>query len=228
MTTSATPGQLRTRARRGDGGKLREEILSAATELLVATGDEAAVSVRAVAKQVGVTPPSIYLHFADKNELLFECCSLLLGRLRETVLRKAGDLEDPFDRLRVAAHQFVRFGIDNPEPYRIMFMSPHHDVPADFDADAYEGLLAFRALGDLVGQALGDDAATGDPRDPSSTVSMHSMGLLAAIHGVVSLMVAKAVEPIDFPWPDVAPLVDHVMDVHLAAIRADAQRTDPR
>ena len=174
--------------------------------------------------RVGVTPPSIYLHFADKNELLFECCSTLLGRLRRDILQSATALEDPAERLRVAAHAFVRFGIDNPEPYRIILMSPHHDLPAGFDPQAYEGLLAFHALRGLVADAM--DERAGDPSDPSSPASMHAMGLLMAVHGVTSMMVAKSVEPIDFPWPDVDRLVDHVMDVHLAAIRRTA--TPPR
>ena len=69
---SASP--RRARARRGEGPRLREEILAAATRLLAETGDEEAVSIRAVAEAVGVTPPSIYLHFADKTELIFAVC----------------------------------------------------------------------------------------------------------------------------------------------------------
>jgi AcrR family transcriptional regulator len=49
----------RHRARRGEGDRLREEILAAAERLLLETGDESAVSIRAVADAVGVTPPSI-------------------------------------------------------------------------------------------------------------------------------------------------------------------------
>ena len=64
----------RTRARRGEGERLREEILDVAEDLLVSTGDENAVSIRAIAQRVGVTPPSIYLHFADKESLLWAVC----------------------------------------------------------------------------------------------------------------------------------------------------------
>jgi len=64
----------RRRAPRGQGRKLREEILAAAERLLRETGDQEAVSIRAVADAVGVTPPSIYLHFADKTDLIFAIC----------------------------------------------------------------------------------------------------------------------------------------------------------
>lgn len=215
--STATRSAGRPRARRGDGARLREEILTAATDLLLRTGDEAAVSVRAVAAEVGVTPPSIYLHFADKNELLFACCSALLEQLMDTVLGATAEQTDPVDRLRAAAHQLVAFGLDNPEPYRILFMSPHHQVPQDFDIDTYGGTRAFRALVALVADAMGSEDTPGIHR-ADSRESIAAMGLLVAVHGVIAMMVAKAVEPIDFPWPPVTELVDHVMDVHLAAL----------
>ena len=49
----------RSRARRGEGDLLREEILLAATRLLIETGNEDAMSIRAIADAVGVSPPSI-------------------------------------------------------------------------------------------------------------------------------------------------------------------------
>jgi AcrR family transcriptional regulator len=65
MADTGARVQRRRRARRGEGEKLREEILEAAERLLLQTGSEEMVQVRAVAEAVGVTPPSIYLHFAD-------------------------------------------------------------------------------------------------------------------------------------------------------------------
>ncbi|NED65050.1 helix-turn-helix transcriptional regulator, partial [Streptomyces sp. SID10244] len=65
----------RTRSPRGSGELLAEEIIASATALLLEEGDDAAVSIRAVAGRVGVTPPSIYLHFADKDALLDAVCA---------------------------------------------------------------------------------------------------------------------------------------------------------
>ncbi|CAN5395080.1 TetR/AcrR family transcriptional regulator [soil metagenome] len=204
--------RTRTRARRGEGAKLRKEILDAATRLLVETGDEGSVSVRAVAERVGVTPPSIYLHFGDKNELIFECCRALMGQLQHDVQQAVADIADPRQRLRIAAHTYVRFGMANPEPYRITFMSPHHVLPADFDITEYEGVAAFAVLTEMVADAIGPERAT------TADTGLVAMGLWAGFHGITSLMIAKAVEPIDFPWPEVERLVDHLMDVHLTAL----------
>src|SRR5581483_12470957 len=64
----------RKRAARGQGQLLREEIIAAAERLLIERGSEDAVSIRAIADAVGVTPPSIYMHFADKDELFMAVC----------------------------------------------------------------------------------------------------------------------------------------------------------
>ncbi|WP_161500852.1 helix-turn-helix domain-containing protein [Embleya scabrispora] len=64
----------RARARPGDGALLRGEILAAATALLDEAGDESALTLRAVAARAGVTTPSVYLHFANKRELVDAVC----------------------------------------------------------------------------------------------------------------------------------------------------------
>jgi AcrR family transcriptional regulator len=48
------------------------------------------VSIRAVAEAVGVTPPSIYLHFADKNELIFAICERCMDELDRATSEAAG------------------------------------------------------------------------------------------------------------------------------------------
>ena len=59
MVSVSMGGLRRSRAPRGFGDRLRDEILDAATELLLDTGHARSVSIRSVAQRVGVTPPSI-------------------------------------------------------------------------------------------------------------------------------------------------------------------------
>src|SRR3978361_1444081 len=54
----------RRRSRRGHGDELRDEVLSAVNRLLDDWGSDEKLTMRAVAHAVGVTPGSIYLHFA--------------------------------------------------------------------------------------------------------------------------------------------------------------------
>src|SRR5438094_4022116 len=97
---SATEARTkRRRAPRGQGERLGEEILVAAERLLIKTGDEEAVSIRAVADAVGVTPPSIYLHFRDKDELIFSICERHFTRLDAFIEKEGAKASDPVESL---------------------------------------------------------------------------------------------------------------------------------
>src|SRR5262249_11874316 len=125
--------QVRPRARRGEGERLRADILAAAERLLIERGDEDAVSIPAVAEAVGVSPPAIYLHFADKAELIFAVCEEQFRALDRAVERAARRAKDPLESLRRRGQAYVKFGRDHPEQYRILFMGKPKDAPPSFD-----------------------------------------------------------------------------------------------
>ena len=204
MTTSAT--DRRPRARRGEGERLREEILEATERLLIRTGDEEAVSVRAIARAVGITPPSIYLHFADKTELLFAVCGRHFLALDEAMEAAAATAADPLDALRLRGRAYVRFGLDHPEQYRILFMSKPSAKPEAWTSEAMLENAAFTHHLDAVVRAFPE-------RDDHYVIAI---GLWAAVHGVVSLLLAQP----DFPWPELDALVDHVLAIQARGIAA--------
>ena len=90
----------RQRARKGDGDLLRHEILEAAERLLLETGSEEAVSIRAVADAAGVTPPSIYRHFVDKTHLIFEVCSRQFDLLDDAIEAACEAIDDPVEAMQ--------------------------------------------------------------------------------------------------------------------------------
>ena len=70
-TTSAglSAGPRRPNAR-GQGERLREEIISAAVQMLGDLADDEALSLRAVARAVSISPTSVYLYFPDRDALV--------------------------------------------------------------------------------------------------------------------------------------------------------------
>ncbi|GAA1162452.1 hypothetical protein GCM10009654_18890 [Streptomyces hebeiensis] len=114
----------RTPSRLGEGAALKEEILRAAARLLTETGREQDLSLRAVAREVGIAAPSIYLHFKDRAELVEELTRRAFGRL-VAELRAAWEEEEeaagPRAALGAMAHRYCRFAWDNPKIYRLMF-----------------------------------------------------------------------------------------------------------
>jgi len=208
----AVPSPRRVRARRGEGERLRDEILAAATRLLIETGDESAVSIRAVAAAVGVTPPSIYLHFGDKNELLRAVCSEQFRQLAERNEVAAASTDDPVEALRRCGRAYVAFGLENPESYRILFMCHDRAGTEDAQPETIANAAAFFDLVRRVQRAI--DAGALRPADPVQA----AMGLWATAHGLTSLLIAHPA----FPWPlDREQLIDGILDQALTGLRPE-------
>jgi AcrR family transcriptional regulator len=204
---------VRTRNRRGQGELLRAEILDAAGRLLAERGDENAVSIRMIADAVGVTPPSIYLHFPDKDTLIDAVCEARFAEFDaalESAGRKAAKSKDPLAELRERGRAYVRFGLANPEHYRVIFMTKHQRsmtieemLAGSMDGEPRAGAKAFSHVVGAVLRAA--DAGAIRTNDPFVTAIL----LWSGFHGIVSLLIS---EP-GFPWPPVETLVESLLDV---------------
>ena len=108
--------------------------------MLLETGHAKAVSIRSVAQRVGVTPPSIYLHFADKDALLDAVCARYFEKLDEEMQRVAADQPSTVDVLRAQGLAYVRFATQTPELYRIATMGegrPGSDIDTTLNSSAF-------------------------------------------------------------------------------------------
>ena len=188
----------RTRSPRGQGEELRDEILDAAEQLLVETQSEDAVSIRAVADRVGVTPPSIYRHFQDKATLMFCVCDRQFHRLDTELRRQIEAGDDPVEAVRECGRAYAQFGMAHPEAYRIMFMGHSDLTPEQYKDEVMADHGAFAGLVEAV-EAV--DAA--GRLKPGVDVMTAAFMMWTSVHGVVSLRIAKP----NFPWP---PLDAHV------------------
>jgi AcrR family transcriptional regulator len=215
MTAASPPSVTRRpRARKGEGAALRDEILAATERLLLETGSAEAVSIRAVAERVGVTPPSIYRHFADKNDLIFEVCAGHFAALDDFLARASEGVEDPVDRLRAMGLAYMRFGLANPEPYRILFMTRADDTPEEYKAVVLRDNAAFEQVRRCAQECI--DA--GRFRSGLTDAFRLAIGFWARVHGLTSLLVSKP----QFPWPaDREAFVDEYASICLAGVVRD-------
>jgi AcrR family transcriptional regulator len=101
----------RRRAPRGSGDRLRDRILDATAELLLETGHAKAVSIRSVAQRIGVTSPSIYRHFDDKEALLDAVCGRYFEKLDTEMQRVTAAHTSAVDVLRAQRLAYVRFAL---------------------------------------------------------------------------------------------------------------------
>jgi AcrR family transcriptional regulator len=199
----------RRRARRGEGEVLRQEILAAAVALLAETGNEGAVSIRAVADRVGVTPPSIYLHFTDKEALLEAACLEAFASFDDRLSAAADGLDDPVEVLAAIGRAYVEFALERPEHYRFMFMRRPASELTEPTAAELESIGGLRLVIAAVHAAQQRGLI-----DPASDPLLVSYTLWCAAHGVAALLIAKP----HFPFGDRAALIESVLAMAIAGV----------
>jgi AcrR family transcriptional regulator len=148
-----------------------------------------ALSMRKIARAVGCSATSIYLHFESKDALTHALIDEGMRRLYGVLSAEAERHADPAARLDALGRAYVRFGLDNPEYYQVMFQL-HPERMARYPAADYRRA---RRNVELFADALADGVASGALRvAPSPDVAAHV--LWTALHGLVSLLLAERVD----------------------------------
>jgi AcrR family transcriptional regulator len=191
---AATP--VRVRNRRGEGDRLRQEIVTAAVALLDETGDESAITLRSVARRVGIAAPSIYRHFSDQPAIMLAVVRNAFAELDER-LRAAVEAADDTPRARLTAlcEGYLEFAEAHPGRYRTMFGGFWMPDPGASSVTAEDlgalGDASLRRLGDALQECVTAGVAA------STDVAADVVVLWLGLHGLAH---QRAVAP-SFPWP---------------------------
>lgn len=168
-----TPSEsAHTRNPRGSGAQLRASIVAAAIDLIDETGDSASLTLRGVARQAGISAPSIYAHFPDlaavTAAVLAESFDQLLAAVRAAMEAE----QDAVASLIAAAQAYVGFGWEHRARYRLMFAA------TGFAPDAVATFA-------LVEQSIAACVAAGR----SSSTDPHADAFLVwvGVHGMATL-----------------------------------------
>lgn len=177
--------------RRGEGGRLREELIEAASAMIAETGTSQRVSLSAVARKVGIAVTSVYLHFADVEQLKAAVVERGFAQLDQYRDAASRNIDDPVRALLARCRAYCRFGLDHPGHYRLMF-GP--DLPATlaYDAERAPGRHALHTLADSI-QRCQPDRPTPGQDDPFRLATL----VWGSLHGMVSLRIDRP----QFPWP---------------------------
>ena len=196
----------RARNRRGEGTRLRSELIEAARQLLMTAERESDVSIRAVTRAAGAAPQSFYLQFANLDELLREVYKLEFGLQYEVLTAAIDSAADPVAALRVACRAYYGYAQQHPGRYRAMtgLRDRAHDTR---DPATFPGMPSF----DLTVRAVEAALAAVGRRDADPRTATAS--LWAWVHGVIVL---RADRPA-FPWPPADDMLDTIVAQFLAA-----------
>ena len=159
-------------------GDLRRALIDAARRLLEAEGPTA-LSLRAVAREAGVSPAAPYHHFKDKGELLDAVAQEgweMLNAALTAARAKALSVHDKMTALGVA---YVCFARNNPSLYRVMYDGSRdkEDLPEHMQM---EGDSAYCQVRDTLVEA------GADPKDEVS-LELATTAAWCAAHGLAEM-----------------------------------------
>lgn len=188
-----------------DTPQLRRRILDEARRLLLAEG-YTRLSMRRLAREIGYSPTSIYLHFQNKDALFHALIDEGMDRLYDALrATEASGPDDPVERLAALCRAYVRFGLDNGELYEVMFLL-HPEHMDRYPAEKYR--RARRNL-DLFARALAAGAEAERLWVPQPRVA--ASVVWAALHGAVSLLLARRLDVRIEPEAFVETAVAHAL-----------------
>ena len=160
-------------------GDLRQALLDAAVDLLRAGGSEA-LTLRAVARAVGVSQTAPYRHFKDRRALVAGVAQAAFAQMGMTIGRAVQQGEPGLPALRRGMAAYVHFAHEHPAEYRVMFgpeLARRDDLPqlADVALGVF-GLLRDGIARLQQGGAIGE----GEP-------GLMAITAWATLHGLVML-----------------------------------------
>ncbi len=163
---------------------LHRQILDASRKLLLASGYER-LSMRRIAREIGISATSIYLYFNNKDALFEALVDEGMDRLFETLSRARASAGDSIESFHRMCRAYVTFGLENPEYYELMFML-RSDAMSRFPAEKYRRARRnLDLMQEVIADASGVDKAQARIRATSTWMTLH---------GAVSLIVAQRLD----------------------------------
>lgn len=160
-------------------GALRDALLAACLRLIETEG-LAAVSLRRVAREAGVSTAAPYHHFPDRAALLATLSTQGFQLLGARLAEARAEAETPMAALTALAHAYVRFSREQPAYFRLMFR-PELSQPDKHPDTMAAGDAAFGVLADAITECVRAGAL---PADKADTLAVTFWGLG---HGLASL-----------------------------------------
>jgi AcrR family transcriptional regulator len=161
----------------------RDRILESARDLFLEHGAKA-VSMRGVAARAGVTAMAIYRHFEGREALLRAVVAKGHATFLQYLQMALGG-STPWERLVRSGSAYLRFALENPRDYAVMFMEAAEErEPPRRRAPKWQDAATFRFLVDRIRECAAEGVlSVEDPEDAALTV-------WAQVHGLVSLYLA--------------------------------------
>ncbi|HXS35983.1 MAG TPA: TetR/AcrR family transcriptional regulator [Flavipsychrobacter sp.] len=200
-----------TERKERDKQEMRKNIIDAAISMFLEEGFEK-TSIRNIAEKIEYSPATIYLYYKDKDELLYDVQGEAFTQMFE-LFKKEATSEDPLKRLEQICHSYVRFGINNPEMYDLMFIikAPMNAVEEKDEWRNSENCFDYllKCVGECIEKKLirFEDVSI-------ATLSIWSMG-----HGLISLDIRCRFKVMNMSDEEISQAITKTINEYLRMIK---------
>lgn len=193
-----------------DGRNLGDACVAEALEIIAQRGLEA-LSLREVARRVGVSHQAPYRHYPTRDHLLAEVMRRCFREFAD-VLRGRERFDAPLDNMHGLGRAYLRFAVEQPLKYRLMFGTPWPDA-----ADHPELVRDARCAFDVLRCALRElFEASGEVEE--DRVALDAMFVWSSMHGLATILESNAVEHLDLSSSVSNRVTQHTMMMIDAAL----------
>lgn len=168
----------------------RKLIINTAKKLFSEQGFEK-VSLRNIADAIEYSPTMIYLYFKDKNELLHALHIEGFKMFQQCFEESGKGIVDPWKRLEELGKVYIRFALENPDYYELMFIAGG-PMQTEITEDAWnEGLKSHSYLESVIRECMEAGYLNGQD------YRMVAFIIWCFVHGMVSLMIKERLKMYD-------------------------------
>jgi AcrR family transcriptional regulator len=183
--------------------ELRDACIVAAQEVIAERGIEN-LSLREVARKLGVSHQAPYKHYPSRDHLLAEVMRRCFQRFAAH-LDARPHFDDPEQDLESLGLQYLAYAQQHPLEYRLMFSTtwPESAQEAGLVGDATH---AFDVLRGVLKRMHGDEAALRD------TVELDALYVWSTMHGLAGVMNGQCIDKLELKAKVLKRAVRHAMD----------------
>jgi AcrR family transcriptional regulator len=165
--------------------ELKNLILEASVKLFSEQGYEG-FSIRKIAEMIEYSPTTVYLYYKDKNEILFDLHEIGFRKFAD-YNRAIFDISNPLVRLHKLGENYIRFGVENPEFYNLMFIlpAPMEALSCMNNEEWKGGDDALNLLKSILQECMDRKLIL------NGDLNSMAMAIWGMVHGLVSLAIRK-------------------------------------